>query len=69
MFLLNRWGKWCFYCPAEGQKTPLPTLLRRYGKITGNYSVYRGKAPNLRCLRVRSTRKHLKFGDLPIMAE
>ena len=37
--------------------------------IRRNYSGYRGKAPNLRCLRVLRTRKHLKFGDLPIMAE
>ena len=28
-----------------------------------------GKAPNLRCLRVRSTRKHLKFGNLLYLAE
>ena len=30
-----------------------------------NYSGYRGKTPNLRCLQVLRTRKHLKFGNFP----
>ena len=44
-------------------------FLKRDGNKFRNYSAYRGKTPNLRCLRVRSTRKHLKFGNSPLMAE
>ena len=42
-----------------------------YPLLMGNYSGYRGKAPNMRCLPTEGAfgRKHLKFGDLPIMAE
>jgi hypothetical protein len=39
------------------------------GKPLRNYLDYRGKAPNLRCLQVLRTCKHLKFGDFPMLAE
>jgi hypothetical protein len=32
-----------------------------------NYSGYRGKAPNLRCLRAFHTRQHLKFGNITML--
>src|SRR5450759_5339898 len=52
----------------RGEKADSPPLMQTVDphlqhKVDRNYSAMRRKLPNLRCLRVLRTRKHLKFGS------